>query len=247
MDWKGDNVAGLIVMKVREELFQEAAGCTPEDNTLTQITCDEDTQEHMDTDHDRCPLESTLIQSEQQFHTGSSPSESNSAKTNARSSSHGLLYTDVIKSHGVSNAEYSIPHYHQGLNTPVGMVVIEVGVVAQPTLIQVLLLVATPRTNSRARGRLPYSRGSFPSTRHSQDMMSSNDQDFLYGSSNSRYPTTTPCDNDGYVTPRKTVKSPKSNRNSSIQSNGKSTDNAGSVMNLTEHQRQGLIDLIPCS
>lgn len=63
MDWTGDNVAGLVIMKVREELLHELSDSSTGDNTLTKIASERDEEEHMDVGgagHDPTPLESTL-------------------------------------------------------------------------------------------------------------------------------------------------------------------------------------------
>lgn len=73
-----------------------------------------------------------------------------------------------------------------------------------------------------------------------QDKLSSDDKNFLFGFQNtSRY------DDDGYLTPRKTAKSPPTN----IQPSSHFDSNLLNVLNLSEEQKQGLVDmgLIPNS
>lgn len=41
MDWSGENVSGMIVMKVRDELLLKSQGRSSGDNTLTQIAADQ--------------------------------------------------------------------------------------------------------------------------------------------------------------------------------------------------------------
>lgn len=91
MDWKGENVAGLVVMKVREELFHESLPLNGLDEyTLVQIA-----SQHVDEDmdleisgHDLSPLETTVIHRDNSYHnfsSGSSPTDK-------------LSYTDALKS-----------------------------------------------------------------------------------------------------------------------------------------------------
>lgn len=95
------------------------------------------------------------------------------------------------------------------------------------------------RGYQRGRGRFNHPRASFTNMRRSHDMMSSNDRDFLFGPTRNKKSTPITHDADGYTTPRKTGKSPKGHGNSQ----DKPADNGCKILNLTEHQRQGLIDL----
>lgn len=214
MDWRGENVAGLVVMKVREELVHELQiSDLSSENTLDQIAS-QHVDEEMDLgieDDDLSPLESTVIHRDDNY-SDVTPS----ANFTCPSTTHKPSYTDVVKSpgkirgrgnyrgrspRGRGNLSFSLPNY------------------------------STPRGRGLYKNtRRPYNR-SFTS-RRPQDRLSQDDKNFLFGY----------CpDEDGYVSPnrRKTIKSPSSH------SAMTSTDDHKykGIAQLTEHQKQGLIDL----
>lgn len=233
MDWKGENVAGLIVMKVRDELLEEATGSFPNENTLTGIACDAGNSMNMDINQDESPLESTMIQREQDCTNKSSGPDNLSEEP---------LYTDILKSHGQmcsgfpppSQRDYNpytrrggfgrgngrgrSPRYH-----------------SSPASTRRPYGYQYRNNRSQYPGRRPYYRGYSP-----QDRMSRDERDFLYGPSSAAPPPRSP-DKDGYITPRKTNKSPveKPPAQRPYEQNQKRPD----VATLTEHQRRGLIEL----
>lgn len=240
MDWKGDNVAGLIVMKVRDELLKESTGQESGHNTLTQIACDNVTSDHIEMDHDDSPLESTLIQSDHHSQN-SSPSPANTpAARGAHIHSQHPLYADVIKAHDRPNDDYS-SFYQRGHSTHHKRANYR-GARGYSSNSYSSSAPMFNRRNSRGRGRFPYPRGSTPDPRRYQDKMSKNDIDFLIGSY-SRNPPSSSRENDGYITPKKTVKSPRNTTKPNSKTDGKSPDIYNSAVKLTDLQRQGLIDL----
>lgn len=101
MDWTGENVSGMIVMKVRDELLLESQGCPPDENTLGQIATDQNESENMDLDP--TPLESTVIHRDDTSHRDISASGPASSQTPS--------YTDMVKSPGKGNNDYQ--HFSQ--------------------------------------------------------------------------------------------------------------------------------------
>lgn len=217
MDWKGENVAGLVVMKVREELVHKSLSLSGHDeNTLDLIASqhvDEDMELEAD-DGDISPLESTVIHRGSRCHDGG---YSGSPLTNKPS------YTGVVKSPGrLDSAATATSTPNRGRGNIRGRKPSGRGnmTTSWPNF-------STPRGRGRGKGaRRPYNR-SFNSYRP-QDRMSHDDKNFLFGY----------CpDEEGYIPPnrKKIVKSPTPGSNQK--------GNAGNDTQLTEHQRQGLVDL----
>lgn len=219
MDWSGDNVAGLVVMKVREELLHELSNSPTGDNTLTQIASGQEDEEQMDVGgegHDTSPLESTLRDDHQPLNT--SPLTSSTTHS----------YTDVVKSTGKLNSRTAPrPNIGRGQSgrrghSPRGYVNTTH---SQPNYTY----------HTRGRGQKSQHRRNFFPSRRPHDMMSQDDKDFLFGYQAPQIP-----DEDGYITPtaRKTIKSPTS------KVSGNNTDHDwANVLNLSEHQKNGLIEL----
>lgn len=222
MDWTGENVAGLIVMKVRDEFLLESQECS-DNNTLTQIAADRDDSGNMDTDdHDSSPLESTLIQCDDSSLRGSSESHPVSSQTSS--------YTDAVKSprkkndygqnvsYGGQGPSHNQRGHHGGRGRPSS---------------SRSFYHPTP-SHGRGHGSGRYQcRGTFHN-RRSQENLSSDDKNFLYGKSmDSR------LDEDGYITPRRTTKSPTPN----VQSTPNIDVEWPAVQSLTEHQKKGLVEL----
>lgn len=234
MDWKGENVAGLIVMKVRDELLDEAMGSKSVENTLTGIACDNNDSMNMSINHGDCPLESTMIHRDQQHMSKSSSS--------ARDSLHEPLYTDVIKSHSRSYDEipqsqrgYSTYNRRGGSNRGRGR-----GRSPRYHFSPAPKKQYNDSNRGQGHGRRPNYRGNYARTRQFYSGMSRDEMDFLY-SSTPAAPTQRSPDKEGYVTPRKTYKSP-SGKSMSPNLNQKQ-DSSNDVVKITEHQRLGLIEL----
>lgn len=235
MDWRGENVAGLIIMKVCDELLQESTGAGSE-NTLIDIACN--TNDSMNMDTSRCPLESTLIKGDQHGRTEGS---NNTASTNH--DTHGRLYTDVIKSPG--KAVYDSAHmYQKNSNTFGRRGAYGRGPTRSPRYRSNAAESGYQRVNSHSfgGGRRPYfHRGSPRQRRPYETVMSRSERDFLHGTSQN---TSMLPDKDGYVTPRKTNKSPSSKQpNEKSPSYNKTGHSHLDVSNLTEHQKRGLVEL----
>lgn len=214
MDWTGENVAGLIVMKVRDELLLECQGPPSDENTLTQIATDRDQSGHMDTEeHDASPLESTHIQRSDDHISCPASSQTQS-------------YTDAVKSPGKLNKQNQYfsskghnTHYNRRSNYAGGR--------GKP-----FQQFSPNRGRGRGSGR-PYYKGAF-SNRRTQDKLSADDKNFLFGFQNaSRY------DSEGYITPRKTTKSPPTN----VRRTPRLDSDLLKGLDLSEQQKQGLIDM----
>lgn len=229
MDWAGENVAGMIVMKVRDELLLESQGdCFPDNNTLTQIAVDHDESNIMDLGvQDPTPLESTIIQRDDYSAINSGAPRNSGANPSA--SSQTPSYTEVVKSPGKWKDSYQ-------QFSPRGR-------------------GSQPRGRGQYRGQYRSGKGrqtssNFHSTpnrghyrplgrgatynRRTQDKLSADDKNFLFGYSHSRY------DEEGYVTPRKTLKSPTTDTHPGKANNPISNCD---ILNLTDHQRKGLVEL----
>lgn len=239
MDWKGENVSGLIVTKVREELLLESSGHTSDENTLRQIASDENTSGQIDMDLSQCLLESTLIQGEHHSQIKATPSDSPSSLRTHNSSRH-PLYTDVIKSHRNMNDDY-YPPYQRAHNTSYKRGSTRGGRGRSHSYYSSSTPSRYPRGNGRGRGRFPQRNGPAFDPRRPQERMSRGDRDFLYGHSTGPAHSSTSPDKDGYITPKKTVKSPKTDPQGATKTQGE--QNYPNEFNLTERQRQGLMDL----
>lgn len=226
MDWSGENVAGLIVMKVRDELLLELSGSPTDENTLAQIASGHDDSHHMEigeNDQVPCPLESTHIQQDE-IHTEDHNVSSNSA------SSQTALYTDAVKSPGRLSEDFrrqsQRSRWHggrrgqsrrgRGQTTP-----------SQPNY---------SFHRGRSTGSKRPHRNSFHSQFHPQNRLSQDDKNFLFG-----YPPLPKVDSDGYITPspRKTAKSPSA----AIPKMNNQHHDWSNTLFLSEHQKQGLIKL----
>lgn len=212
-------------MKVCDELLLECQGPTSDENTLTQMATDRDQTGHMDTDeHDPSLLESTHIQRNDNFCSDDNVSRPASSQT--------LSYTDAVKSPGKSNKEMQY-FPNRGRNTQYNRRSNYAGGRGRP-----FHQYSPNRGRGRGTGR-PYHRGAF-SNRRTQDKLSTDDKNFLFG-----YQNTSRYDNDGYITPWKTAKSPPT----SVHLTPRLDSDLLKVLNLSEQQKQGLIDmgLIPNS
>lgn len=232
MDWTGENVSGLIVMKVRDELLLEISGETTGDNTLTQLVLERNESQLMDTDgsQNSSPLESTHIQ--QPVNTSAS----------CTTSSQTALYTDVVKSPGKCRESFShIPSGSQTTHKSRGSYHDGRGYHSRgrgrtsPAPYHPQPSFDNGRGRGRGRGNRRAQRR-YPTTysRRPQDKMSADDQNFIFG-----YATPSRYNEDGYVTPRKTTKSPTSHPGNP-SNNGINWTNS---LNLTEHQKKGLVAL----
>lgn len=237
MDWKGENVAGLIVMKVRDELLQELSGFHSDDNTLTGIANESNNSLNMVTDQDECPLESTMIHREH-YHK---PDSTNLSEGHSQEP----LYTDVIKSHGRMHGEFSLParggpnvfgrggHIRGRGRSP------RHHSNPAPGWLQ-------NRNTGSTRGRggygRSYNRGYSPNLKRPYVRMSDGERAFLHGPSSTAPNSPRVPDKDGYITPRKTSKSPVANASKPPVDNARML-NYPDLNSLTEHQKKGLIDL----
>lgn len=228
MDWKGDNVAGLVVMKVREELLLELSGIPSNENTLTQIATDQAIPEHMEVSvgtHDACPLESTLIHQDEFFsddHKQGHPPLSQS-------------YTDAVKSPKSFKADF--PPLSQRDRGQGSRRARNSGGRGRPSSSSSYQYSSSsyPRGNGRGSRRQQF-RSSPGNSRRSQDKMSDDDKNFLFG-----YKPHEKVNKDGYTTPspRKTVRSSSSN----TSDKEKSLFDGYDSLKLTEHQKEGLVEL----
>lgn len=172
-------------------------------------------------EQDPTPLESTIIHQDDRSCNDTSAVRPASSQTTS--------YTEVMKSPGKWRVDYQQfsqrgqgsqnrrrGHYRggRGSQSPSGS-----------------YFQSTPnRGQGRAQGR-----GTF-NNRRPQDKLSADDKNFLFGyASHSRF------DEDGYITPRKSAKSPTSSTHNTCASNPR-TDYSNSL-NLTEHQKNGLVEL----
>lgn len=182
-DWIGENVAGLVVMKVRDEILQEVSGniaiC---ENTLTQIAADQGDSHGAETEemlYDSSPLESTCIRRD--------TPDVNKGNTSRSASSQTTSYTDAVKSPIRKTDEYPplsqrgrAPHNRRsyGNNRGRGRLTSQVSIPSY---------TSTPSFNrGRGRGsRRPYHRN-YPVSQRPQDRMSAGDKNFLYGKQTTR-------------------------------------------------------------
>lgn len=229
MEWNGENVAGLVVMKVRDELLLELSGNPSVDNTLTQIASGhDDTQMETGEDHELCPLESTHIHPRKN-QSGRSQMSHNSVSSQPAS------YRDAVTSPSRYADDY--PHLashnrgqraRRGHNARGRAPTIP----SQPNL--------SYRRGNDGRGMRRPHRGNYRGySRRHQDIMSQDDRNFLFG-----YQQTSGTDPEGYITPslRKTAKSPISGKQKTVNEYNENNERSND-MNLTKHQMQGLVEL----
>lgn len=227
MDWTGENVAGLIVMKVRDELLLESQGCLPDNNTLTQIAVERNDSSNMAVDEqDPTPLESTVIHRDEY--------SCNNTSTGHPVSSQTPTYTEIVKSPGKWKDGYQQFSQRSRGSQPRNRGQYRGGRGRQsPPGRQYSPRSYYHSTPNRGHGRPP-GRVGF-NNRRPHDKLSADDKNFLFGYSSTRR------DEDGYVTPRKTTKSPTPGTQPVCAD--KLEPGSGGILSLTEHQRKGLVEL----
>lgn len=215
MDWTGENVAGQIVMKVRDELLLENHDGVSDDITLTQMAVDQDDTESFEP-------------------APAHPSQDNQTAISRPPSSQMTSYTDALKSPGKSNGAtrqstnevcsfQPVKRYNRGGWR---------GARGNSSPSRFSHHNSPNRGHGRGRGSGRFYRGGPFNNRRPQDKLSKDDMNFLYG-----YSTPSRYDEDGFKSPRKTTKSPPPSAQSTPIANSYGT------MDLTEHQRKGLIEL----
>lgn len=226
MDWSGENVAGLIVMKVRDELLLESSGNSSEDNTLVQIASSHDDSHQMDTgenDQTPSPLESTHV-----HHDDNYPGDHNVSRSST--SSQTALYTDVVKTPGKLNDAFPrLPQRNRGQENRRGQSYRGRGntTPSQPNY---------SFNRGRGRGSRRPQRNSYHSQFLPQNRMSKDDKHFLFG-----YPPSSKSDSDGYIipSPKKTAKSPSTGN----PTKNNQLNDWSNALHLSDHQKQGLLAL----
>lgn len=226
MDWSGENVAGLIVMKVRDELLLELSGNPAVNNTLAQIASGHDDSHQMeigDSDQVSCPLESTHIQHDEN-HTGE-----HNVSRNSTSSQTGL-YTDAVKSPSKFNEDF--PRLSQRSRGHGGRR-------GQSNRGRGHTTLSQPNytfQRGRGRGSRRPQRNNYYNQYRPHNRMSQDDKNFLFG-----YSPASKTDTDGYITPspRKIVKSPPAG----IPVKNNQQRDWSNALFLSEHQKLGLIEL----
>lgn len=169
-DWKGENVAGLIVMKVRDELLGQRPSVQESDTTLSEMISDVDLETSVNVDTQQTPLEDSTTKA------NVSTSTVIDSVTNADVSTSTLIDQDPIEQRTRDKAPEAGKPNAAAPPTPR----------EYPNLSQ-RARGYNRRGKGRGRGRgrggwnpQPY-REYQPKKKRPQDVMSESDRSFLYG------------------------------------------------------------------